>query len=203
MNKIINMIDLILNELKPYLYDYEYHHLEDIKNNVMIYLINDSIDKINLIDINNQYISDVNIKPYNQMIDIPPITYHNIKPILLIREDASIVQIIHEICHLLSIGSYQNYYHTLGINEYIYDKQYQCIDKYEHYYINEWMNDLMTSYFMKTIYHEDFHYQEMDKLSEYIKVDMHQLIHWYFSGHVMEMREILGDYDALYQQIIS
>ncbi len=129
MNKITHMIDIIIHQLKPYLNHHEYTHLKDIQNNVLIYNINDSINTIDLIDINNQYISSIDIQPYNQIIDIPPINNHHIKPILLIREDVSTTQIIHEICHLLSIGSYNHYYHTLGINEYYYDEQYHCIQK--------------------------------------------------------------------------
>ncbi len=205
MNKINDLLNLILNELKHYLTIQEYSHLEYIKNNVVIYHINDSINMIDIIDTNNTYISSIHVQPNSQIIDMVPLydhhQIHHIKPILLIREDASTTQIIHEICHLFSIGSYEDYYHTLGVNEYHYDKQYHCIDKYEHYYLNEWMNDIMTSYFMEKLFNQSFHYDEMDKLKQYIDIDIQQLLSWYFGGHVVEIRHMLGDYDKLYQQI--
>lgn len=204
MNKINYLLDLIYNELK---YSLNITHLEYIKNNVLIYQINDSIDLIDIIDRDNTYISSIPIQPNSQIIDMVPIydhhQIHDIKPILLIRDDASTTQIVHEICHLFSIGTYNDYHHTLGINEYQYDKQYHCIHKYEHYYLNEWMNDMMTSHFMDKLIHYSFHYKEMDKFKQYIDVDIHQLLSWYFGGHVVEIRNMLGDYDKLYQQIIS
>lgn len=193
MNNINKLLSQILEELKKHLNHQEYAHLIDIKNNVVIYCIDDTIDTI---DMNNEYISSMHIQPYSQIIDIAPINDHYIKPILLIREDATTTQIIHEICRLLSIGLYQNNHHSLGINEYFDDK------KYEHYYLNEWMNDIITSYFMKLLFHEEFHYREMDKLKAYICVDMHQLLIWYFGGHVRHIRNMLGDYDVLYKKIV-
>ncbi len=72
--------------------------------------------------------------------------------------------------------------------------------KNEHYYLNEWMNDIMTSYFMQILYQEDFHYPQMDKLKTYLSIN--EVMHYYFSGQVKQIRDILGDYDILYQKIV-
>ena len=104
-----------------------------------------------------------------QVIDPIPIHQNNkfiiLKPVVIVPRHINTIKdrwiIVHELCHLLSIGKYiqstENINilnHTFGLNQYSYlfDNKIICVNKVEFNKLNEILNDAITWHLMECIY---------------------------------------------------
>lgn len=177
--------------------------------------------KLPLYTYNGEYIKEIKVNKENQTVDIVPIVYNGslaeIVPCVVLSDDASDWTIIHELCHLLSVGKYISvddcFFHTYGIFEYQYKvcqgslKQISCMG---HVGVNEILNDYITWYFIGRI-KGDFkpRYRGLYEFDNYIKsmkIDKEKLIGYYFEGNIEKIkRHLLGSrfesYKSFYEKI--
>ena len=150
-----------------------------------------------------------NLSP--QVIDFKPI-FHNGKaeffyPVMIIpHKNEDKWQLVHEICHLFSIGEYEIYnkkiYHKFGVNNYQYtisDGKVICTQKNVYYRENEILNDAVTWHFLEKIHNSEilppdeytaFHCQPIKK-----RDDIDMIIASYFSGKYEAKTQLIKIFD--------
>lgn len=143
-----------------------------------------------------------------QVIDPIPVHQNNefiiLKPVVIVPRHISTIKdmwiIVHELCHLLSIGEYiqsiENINvlnHNFGLNQYSYlfDNKVICINKVEFPQLNELLNDAITWHLMECI-----HGSKIIPPDEYIlnnakeiknRSDIKEIINLYFTGQINEL----------------
>lgn len=170
-------------------------------------------DRVTLLDKEQNYYCSIEVLSIPQVIDVPLVCLNNtiieISPIMIL--DICELQelswsVVHEMCHLLSIGQYTYLddciHHCFGINEYQYSKSDMILIKSnENNCINELITDYVVWRLLETLYGHKIEpiYEGVKKFSEYLenryKEDSNQecFIGWYFSGEVSKIKRILFD----------
>lgn len=150
-----------------------------------------------------------------QVIDFKPMLHNRntafFYPVMIIPESEKSEnqwrwKVVHEICHLLSIGEYEIHnkkiYHKFGLNNYQYEissNEVICTKKVVYYRENEILNDAVTWYFLERTYEDlisppddyiDFHCRPIKTRN-----DIDTLIGCYFSGKYGAETELLKIFD--------
>lgn len=166
-----------------------------------------------------------------QVIDTPPIylnqKLYQVSPILILpsEENASADwTVLHELCHLFSIGTYGRirtnprcadiYYHRFGINEYRYTvtgSGLKCFQCNQNNGLNELVNDFVTWHILQRLYQKEIKpiYKGIIRFHDYLKqycspeIQEQDFIGWYFTGNVAHIQTYLlnkkyEDYQSLY-----
>lgn len=202
------------NLLNYHLDNVEIQRIFDIYVNNDIYFFDgsDSNDNyISVYDSNGNFIKNKFISPRSCTLDYIPICLNDIillRPSICIFSCSNssleilIKDIIHEICHLYTIGKYifdgDYCYHTFGINKYIYkinNQKLYLVNSENFNTLNELINEYITFYFCENIIQLDSRKYNLLKLfSKFIKennVDNDLLIKYYFSNDTDSLKKIL------------
>lgn len=192
----------------------------EIKRIFDIYINNDiyffeSFDKsnsyISVYDTDRKFIKNKFILPQNCTIDYTPIFLNNtvlLRPSICIfycsnsSLEILIKNVIHEICHLYTIGKYifdgDYCYHTFGINKYIYkvnNQKLYLVNSENFNTLNELINEYITFYFCENIIQLNSRKYNLLKLFfKFIKennIDNDLLIKYYFSNDTDSLKKIL------------
>ena len=170
-----------------------------------------------------EYIKDLQVKSENQTVDIVPLVVNGmilkVVPSVILLNNASMWIIIHEICHLISIGKYIFYnncvFHSFGVLEYKYEIIQDRLEQKTysgHNGVNELVNDYATWYFMDRIYGniqpKYFGLYAFDKYLEEVNVQKEKLIGYYFAGETGKIKKCLlknqfDSYESLYAYLTN
>ena len=189
------------------------------------YIVN---EKVPLLDIHQNCYGSIEVLNIPQVIDVPPVCLNNrvveMSPIMILdiyKIKENTWSVLHEICHLLTIGKYTYgddcIYHKFGINEYEYNKTNMLLIKRdENSRMNELINDYVVWRLMETLYGHKVEpiYIGIKKFSKYLEnrckenFDENCFIGWYFSGNIPKIKKILFDinyksYDDILEYLIK
>ena len=210
-----NMFDSVLAALKNNAYQLEnstFLYLEQLKD-VDIYTTDSLPTSILFRDWHNNIIAKFE-SPLSspQVIDpVPVIINHKIvvlKPVMILPYDANTETnqwiIMHELCHLLSLGQYSQcgcyniWKHYFGLNQYTYmqtDDELKIISQEENFKANEIFNDAVTWHFMELVKNQPVipNNKFIQRKSEKIKLrdDFCYLIGLYFSNQIESLEKYL------------
>ena len=202
--KFIDRVVQIVSKEKDYgLSDKEIYYLNSLKK-VDIYSVSTVPDIIVLKNSNNEDVALYRIELSSpKVIDPIPILNNQIlfelSPVMIIPDRCDSIYdkwvIMHEVCHLLSLGKYINIdnivFHSFGINQYIYDKQMKLIKCNINKVHNEILNDAIVWYFLELI-----EQRQINPKNSYIssqcqkikrRIDIKQIIGLYFSHKSQEL----------------
>jgi len=208
--KIINSEEYELNKQDLF-------HLSKLKS-FDFYNISSLCSKIILHDFSDNETAVYKITHQNspQVIDPVPIVKDEkltiLKPVVVLPDFINTEKekwiVIHEFCHLLSIGKYVQsteniklWEHNFGINQYHYlydNNKLLCIDKTKNFNFNELLNDAVTWHFVETINGYNVCPPDEYILKKAIKIknrnDIKEIINFYFTGKINELYKRIGKY---------
>lgn len=173
-----------------------------------------------LCDCRKRPVGNISIRSVSQTIDAPPMFHKgeriDVSPTLALTGNASAWTILHEICHLLSIGPYiplaeNRFYHYFGICEFSYQLENGRLERRTfqgHNGINELLTDYAAWHFMRLLCGDAVpFYSGTERFRQYVDTlwgnDMRPeiLIGWHFSGNSRNISELLlggyKDYESL------
>lgn len=199
-------------------YGFSGSEMENLKNSAKadIYILEKIKNKninINIKCIDNNIELKYKIsKNKSQTVDPIPIVRDGIilkfKPVIIVPETFESKEnqwiIVHEICHLLSIGGYiknpaqKTYEHCFGINRYIYSENFELVNSRTDNRVNEIINDAVTWHFMEVINncpvyplndYIKFHCQRIKEMKSF-----KSLVGYYFSNKSEDIYRLLKLY---------
>ncbi len=157
--------------------------INKILSSNIIFFDRDKDDYIRIPVISNDTLmSEVSVEKNNKTIDFVPLYYQSqivkIKPVVLLDNFASQFSVIHELCHLLSIGDYyisgENIMHSYGILSYKYaitDDKVLLTDVYGSVIENEKITNNITEMIIDYMGHRSICEINKKILSEYFQIN--------------------------------
>lgn len=219
-------ISRVLDILKSRVYRvpaYRLQEMELLARHTTVYRLRKTPETQNITayDYNRHPVGSVSIRSVPQVIDAPPIFQDgkriDISPALVLVENASDWTLLHEICHLLSIGPYlpleeNRFYHYFGIREFSYKLRNGKLERVTsggHNGTNELLTDYAAWHFMRLLCGDALpFYFSTERFGRYAEAlfqgdaSPETLIGWYFSGNASAVSEFLlgggyADYESL------
>ncbi|MCD7883634.1 MAG: hypothetical protein LUI87_08020 [Lachnospiraceae bacterium] len=226
----MEVVDYIFNQFKELLTRAGFAFTKEqlvwlcnLLDTVFVQYLDEEKPVVSLRDGMGRTIAEAEVELNSQVIDVVPIWkdgyFLTVCPVLALEkkehwngDDKTARHVlIHEICHLLSIGKYvpapgefdaMIWKHSYGINDYAYELQDGQLVRRNYdgsYLINEMVNEFVTGHFVKAIFGEELKaYPKQRQFEEYVatrlaedKKDITDLVHWYFTGSTERLRELL------------
>lgn len=227
--KLINDVLCLLKLRVYHIPAFRFQEMKFLRDHMTVYQVSGTPDfqKITLRDHRNFPVGSISIRSVSQTIDTPPVCrdceWMELSPVLVLTANADTWTRLHEICHLLSIGSYVRlpencFYHCFGICEFCYQSQGGQLKRRTfngHNGINELLTDYAAWHFMRTLYGDvSPFYSGTERFGKYADtlfedtVRPETLIGWYFSGNTRKISEFLlgsgyRDYESLYRALFE
>lgn len=212
---VIEIFDKVLfilthdNEYK--LHDENILYLQSLRN-ADIYNVDELSDSIIIKNFSKKDTAKYKIQKYcPQVIDSIPVfideNFIELLPVIVVPNSCNSIKdkwiVVHEICHLLSLGKYivnsNTIYHYFGINHYVYDKNIKLISQNINNRNNEILNDSITWYFLELLENRKI-YSENDFIKKHCAMikernDIKEIVGLYFSNQVeMLMKKLKMKY---------
>lgn len=209
-NIIREIIRIVLNDMEyGLLREADIHHLK-YSQNADIYLLNNTFKSVNMKNSKGRKIAQYTIERISpQTVDPVPIIRNGqlikLRPVIILPDACHSLEdkwvITHEICHLLSLGEYiydsseKVFEHYFGINQYVYDQNFNLISINQNDHMNEIINDAVTWHFLELINNcsiipaNEFIKHHCQRIRE--NTDLKLLIGYYFSGKIEKINQIL------------
>jgi hypothetical protein len=204
-----------LRDDETYIPAWKIQHMEQLAEHMVVYCVKKTVEAlaVDLWDDTGKVVERLTTQCISQVIDVPPIwrdgQWHMVYPTIIIageKDRASLWTMIHEICHLLSIGPYVRigkncWQHSFG--SFVY--QYQLDGKRTiqrrsegHDGINELLTDYTTWYFMRELFGAvEPRYAGLERFRVYADSQEADgetataLIGAYFTGNTLTIRKLL------------
>lgn len=175
-------------------------YLQSLRNSD-IYTVDELSDSIIIKNLTGKDIAIYKIQKYcPQVIDSIPVlmdeNFIELLPVIVVPNVCNLITekwiIVHEICHLLSLGKYiinsDTIYHYFGINHYVYDKNMKLILQNINNRNNEILNDAITWYFLELLENQKI-YPKNDFIKKHCGIikersDIKEIVGLYFSNQI-------------------